>query len=69
MENLWLCFVGSHLLGGFRGGVAHHEVKRSRRGLTEARVAIEGNGYAYRGVLAGKFEATFEQAVVNLVDV
>src|SRR5882724_1026610 len=67
MENLWLWFVVSHSLGGPRG-VAHHEVESARCSFAEARVAVERNGNAYRGVLARKPKAAFEQAIVNLVN-
>ena len=62
-------FVGNHSSRGFGGGVAHHEVEGSRRGLTEACVTVKRNSYADRGILAGKLEAAFQQAIVNLVDV
>ena len=54
---------------GSLGGVAHHEVEGSGGDFAKAGVAVEGNCDADGRVLTGKLEATFEQTIVELVDV
>src|SRR5215203_5205196 len=49
--------------------VAHDEVERARGNFTKSCVAVEGHCYADRRVLTGELKATFEQAVVEFVDV
>ena len=65
MENLLLATACL----GCLGCIPHHEVKRSGCSLTEAGVAIERNGDADGGILAGELKPSFEQTVVNLIDV
>src|SRR6185369_12143018 len=55
--------------GSLGGGVTHDEVEGPGGDFAKARVAIEGDGDADGRVLTGELEATFEEAVVKLVDV
>ena len=54
---------------GSLGGVAHDEVEGAGGDFAKAGVAIEGNSDADGRILTGKLEATFEEPVVELVDV
>jgi len=58
-----------NLSGSLGGGVAHDEVEGAGGDFAKAGVAVEGDGDADGRVLAGELEATFEEAVVELIDV
>ena len=55
--------------GSSLGGIAHDEIKGTGGDFTKAGVTVERDCDADRRVLTSELEATFEQPVVDLVDV
>src|SRR2546422_4199948 len=49
--------------------VTNHEIESSRSNLAKAAVAIQRDGNTDRGIVTGETKSTFQQAVVNLVNV
>ena len=68
-----LTFGQSHLRERLRLrnllGVADHEVKGAGSNLSKATVAIQRDGNADRGIRSRELETTFQQSVIDFVDV
>src|SRR5437660_4315611 len=63
------CELKVSIYSGSLRRVTNHEIESSRSNLAKAAVAIQRDGNTDRGIVTGETKSTFQQAVVNFVNV